>query len=165
MEQRADLLEILDSIHPAELNYQEWVNVGMALKHEGYTAADWDRWSQGDPARYHSGECFRKWGSFHGSSEPVTAGTIVQMALDRGWMPERDPGHELDWDDEISREGVVVDCAWIEGKEVHEPDHWDPSKDLIKYIETLFEAGEHVEINGIAVRPLSAEQLRQLQQK
>ena len=99
MEQRADLLEILDSIHPADLDYQEWVNVGMALKHEGYTAADWDRWSQGDPARYHSGECFRKWGSFHGSSEPVTAGTIVQMAMDQGWMPERDPGHELDWDD------------------------------------------------------------------
>ena len=29
----------------------------------------------------------------------------------------------------------------------------------------VIEAGEHVEINGIAVRPLSAEQLRQLQQK
>ena len=35
MEQRADLLEILNSIHPADLNYQEWINVGMALKHEG----------------------------------------------------------------------------------------------------------------------------------
>lgn len=144
MEQRADLLEILDSIHPADLNYQEWVNVGMALKHEGYTAADWDRWSQGDSARYHSGECFRKWGSFHGSSEPVTAGTIVQLAMDHGWMPERDPGHELDWEDEISREGVVIDSAWVEGREIHEPDNWDPAKELIKYLETLFEAGEHV---------------------
>ena len=144
MEQRADLLEILNSIHPADLDYQEWVNVGMALKHEGYTAADWDRWSQGDPARYHSGECFRKWGSFHGSSEPVTAGTIVQMAIDRGWAPERDPGHELDWEDEISREGVVIDSAWVEGREIHEPDNWDPAKELIKYLETLFEAGEHV---------------------
>ncbi|MDM8237100.1 AAA family ATPase [[Ruminococcus] torques] len=144
MEQRADLLEILDSIHPADLNYQEWVNVGMALKHEGYTAADWDRWSQGDPARYHSGECFRKWGSFYGASEPVTAGTIVQLAIDHGWMPERDPGHELNWDDEISREGVVVDSAWLEGKEIHEPDHWNPAQELIKYLETLFEAGEHV---------------------
>ena len=144
MEQRADLLEILDSIHPADLNYQEWVNVGMALKHEGYTATDWDRWSQGDPARYHSGECFRKWGSFHGASEPVTAGTIVQLAIDHGWMPERDPGHELNWDDEISREGVVVDSAWLEGKEIHEPDHWNAAQELIKYLETLFEAGEHV---------------------
>ena len=44
MEQRADLLEILDNIYPGELDYQEWVNVGMALKQEGYTAEDWDRW-------------------------------------------------------------------------------------------------------------------------
>ena len=146
MEQRADLLEILDSIHPADLDYQEWVNVGMALKHEGYTAADWDRWSQEDPARYHSGECFRKWGSFHGSSEPVTAGTIVQMAMERGWMPERDPGHELDWDDQIGEKDdlVVIDKGWIEGKEIQEPKNWDPVKDLIRYLETLFEAGENV---------------------
>ena len=146
MEQRADLLEILDSIHPADLDYQEWVNVGMALKHEGYTAADWDRWSQEDPARYHSGECFRKWGSFHGSSEPVTAGTIVQMALERGWMPERDPGHELDWDDQIGEKDdlVVIDKGWIEGKEIQEPKNWDPVRELIRYLETLFEAGENV---------------------
>lgn len=146
MEQRADLLEILDSIHPADLDYQEWVNVGMALKHEGYTAADWDRWSQGDPARYHSGECFRKWGSFHGSSEPVTAGTIVQMAMGRGWMPERDPGHELDWDDQIGEKDdlVVIDKGWIEGKEIQEPKNWNPVRDLIRYLETLFEAGENV---------------------
>ena len=43
MEQRADLLEILDNIYPGELDYQEWVSVGMALKQEGYTAEDWDR--------------------------------------------------------------------------------------------------------------------------
>ena len=144
MDQRADLLDILDSIHPAELDYQEWVNVGMALKQEGYTAADWDRWSQRDSARYHSGECFRKWGSFHGSSDPVTAGTIVQQAMDHGWVPERDPGHALDWEDEISREGVIVDSGWVEGKEIHEPDNWNPVRELIRYLETLFEAGEHV---------------------
>lgn len=144
MEQRADLLEILDSIHPGELDYQEWCSVGMALKHEGYTAADWDRWSKRDSARYHSGECFRKWGSFHGSSDPVTAGTIVQMAMDHGWMPEHDPGHELDWNDEISREGVIVDSGWVEGREVREPAHWNPVQDLIRYLEALFEAGENV---------------------
>ena len=146
MEQRADLLEILDSIHPADLDYQEWISVGMALKYEGYTASDWDQWSQRDPARYHSGECFRKWGSFHGSTEPVTAGTIVQMAIDNGWMPERDPGHELDWDDQIGEKDdlVVIDKGWIEGKEIQEPKNWDPVKDLIRYLETLFEAGENV---------------------
>lgn len=31
-----DLLEVLDHIEPAELDYQQWVNVGMALEIEGY---------------------------------------------------------------------------------------------------------------------------------
>lgn len=146
MEQRADLLEILEQIHPADLDYQEWINIGMALKEEGYTAADWDRWSQRDSARYHSGECVRKWNSFHGSSAPVTAGTIVQMAIDRGWGPDRDPGHELDWNDAIGDKDdlVIIDKGWVEGKEIQEPKHWDPVKDLVRYLETLFEAGENV---------------------
>lgn len=146
MEQREDLLEILDSIHPADLDYQEWISVGMALKYEGYTASDWDRWSQRDPARYHFGECFRKWGSFHGSTEPVTAGTIVQMAIDNGWMPKRDPGRALDWEDSIGDKDdlVVIDKGWLEGQEIREPENWDPVKDLVRYLETLFEAGENV---------------------
>ena len=32
--QNTDLKELLDYIDPASLNYQEWVNVGMALKYE-----------------------------------------------------------------------------------------------------------------------------------
>ena len=38
-----DLIPLLDYINPSVLSYQEWINVGMALKHEGYTAMDWDR--------------------------------------------------------------------------------------------------------------------------
>ena len=38
-----DLKEVLQNINPAECNYQEWVAVGMALKHEGYSVNDWDR--------------------------------------------------------------------------------------------------------------------------
>lgn len=144
MEQRTDLLEILGSIDPSDLDYQDWINVGMALKHEGYTANDWDEWSRRDMSRYHSGECFRKWNGFRGSSEPVTAGTIVQLAKDHGWELKRDPGHALDWDSEISRDGIIVDSSWIEGKAIREPDHWDPARELIRYLETLFEAGEHV---------------------
>ena len=46
-----NLLPLLDYINPATVDYQTWVNVGMALKHEGYTASDWDNWSQND-SRY-----------------------------------------------------------------------------------------------------------------
>ena len=57
-----DIKELLNYIQPSELTYQEWINVGMALKTEGCTAADWDSWSRHD-ARYKAGECFRKWGT------------------------------------------------------------------------------------------------------
>lgn len=142
MEQRTDLLEIIEYINPADLDYQGWVNVGMALKHEGYSAGDWDAWSRRDAGRYHTGECERKWNTFRGNASPVTGGTLVQMAMENGWKP--DPGRELDWDDTISRDGVIIDKNWIEGKEVQGPRHWDPARQLIQYLETLFEAGENV---------------------
>lgn len=142
-----DLLSVLPYIPPSELNYQDWVNVGMALKEAGYTWQDWDDWSRLDLLRYHTGECQRKWDSFHGSASPITGATIVQMAKDRGWRPQSDdgPGYELGWDDIIgSRDGVLVDQGWLEGKEVREPETWDPVKDLTKYLEVLFEASENV---------------------
>ena len=43
-----DIKGLLNYINPAELSYQEWVNVGMALKQEGLTAYDWDNWSKND---------------------------------------------------------------------------------------------------------------------
>lgn len=142
MEQRTSLLEIIEHIHPADLEYQDWVNVGMALKHEGYSAGDWDAWSRLDASRYHAGECERKWNSFNGSSSPVTGGTIVQMAMEHGWEP--DHGYELDWDDTISKDRVVIDRNWVEGVEIREPDQWEPAAQLIAYLETLFEAGDNV---------------------
>lgn len=142
--ERTSLEKIIEYINPADLDYQEWVNVGMALKQEGYSANVWDEWSRRDFGRYHAGECERKWRTFSGSSSPITGGTIVQMAMERGWVP--DYGHEMDWDDAISVDSdrVVVDKNWIEEKEVHEPVHWDPAGQLIRYLETLFEAGENV---------------------
>ncbi len=37
-----------------------------------------------------------------------------------------------------------MDQNWIEGQEIREPEEWDPAAQLIKYLETLFEAGENV---------------------
>ena len=145
MKQKTGLLELIGYIDPADLAYQDWVNVGMALKHEGFSAADWDAWSRRDTGRYHAGECARKWETFRGNGNPVTGGTIVQMAMERGWVPEQ--GHELDWDDVIAEDKddlVVVDRSWIEGKEIREPKVWDPVKELTTYIETLFGTDEKV---------------------
>lgn len=145
MEQKTNLLEILAHIDPSLLDYQGWINVGMALKEEGYSAGDWEEWSARDTGRYHRGECIRKWNTFNGADAPVAGGTIYQMALDQGWQPER--GHELNWDDTITRETgshVIIDSTWVEEKEIKEPENWKPEKELITYIETLFGTDENV---------------------
>ena len=144
---RQTIVSALEAIDPTVLTYQEWLSVGMALKYEGFTAADWDTWSRRDPDRYHPGECWHKWDSFQGSDTPITGGTIMQLARDQGWQPPSgDAGHELEWDAIIgSKDKPIVDAAWIEGQEIIEPgDEWDPVQDLITYLETLFEASENV---------------------
>ena len=138
-----DLTDILDNLNASDLNYQEWVDVGMALKHEGYPVSVWDDWSSKDTARYHSGECEKKWRSFRGNASPVTGGTIFQLAVDHGWIPSSG-GYELDWDTEISQDDVVIDTNWIENREISAPRKWHPGEQLTKYLETLFEPGEIV---------------------
>ena len=149
MNQNSNLLDIVNQIDPSQLDYQEWINVGFALKHERFTAADWDNWSRRDTNRYVAGECFRKWDGFNGTAKPVTAATIVQMAKDFGWQPERKDieGFELEWDAVIGSHKddlVVVNKAWLEDKEVNEPTEWKPVEQLVRYLETLFEASENV---------------------
>ncbi|MGE7113230.1 AAA family ATPase [Lysinibacillus sp. NPDC047702] len=147
MENKMDLIPLLKFIDPSSLDYQEWLNVGMSLKHEGYTASDWDTWSARDGARYHSGECFKKWTSFEGSG--ITGATITQMAKDNGWQPKYlndENAHELDWNDEISADAdyKFIDKNWIEGKEIHEPINWNPVREITRYLETLFQSTENV---------------------
>lgn len=131
MEQEIDLNIVLQAIDPAELSYQEWINVGMGLKQAGYDVDVWDDWSEADN-RYHEGECEKKWRSFQGSAAPITAGTIVQMALDRGWRPEQ-PSYELDWSDEIGGWDSAAEQA-----------SWHPAQQLITYLQTLFESSDNV---------------------
>ena len=60
------------------MNYQEWNDVGIALKHENYDVSVWDE------SRYHKGECFKKWETFQGIGSPVTGATITQLAKENG---------------------------------------------------------------------------------
>ena len=138
-----DLMEVLAHIDPARLSYQGWLNVGMALKEEGYAADTWDAWSRRDPARYHANECAKKWNSFQGAGTPVAGGTIVQYAREQGWEPPREEGCALDWDSVIGG-GAIVDTNWLETREVPEARDWHPARELIRYLELLFEAGDTV---------------------
>ena len=144
MEQKQyNLLEILEKTDPALLDYQDWLNVGMALEYEGYSVRIWDEWSRRDASRYHAGECERKWAGFGGRSQsPVTGGTIVQLARIQGWTPPASLDGGLGWDDPISWEGGSTGrCR----PGIKEPgDNWDPAADLIAYLETLFDSTDNV---------------------
>ena len=142
--EKVNLLKALEYIDPAQCDYQDWVNVGMALKHEGYSADDWDNWSRQDSKRYHTGECKSKWDSFNGSSSPVTAGTIVAMAKDNGFMQSSKEYHEIDWDGIINAEEDDIIVSSKEGIKLYEPLDFNPVKEIVTYLETLFEASENV---------------------
>lgn len=142
-----DLLEALDFIRPGELTYQEWTAVGMGLKQAGMSCSVWESWSSTDSGRYHKGECSKKWETFKGAAAPITENSIFRLAFDKGWSGPI--GHALDWGDAIyehgtAQEGVLVDKRWIEGEDVPIPDEWEPDKQLIAYLEAVFEPTENV---------------------
>ena len=140
-----NLLEILNYIPAESCNYTEWLNVGMALKQEGYSPKDWESWSAKDSARFRLGECQKKWESFKGSPNPVTAGTIVEMAKEKGgYVFNRGENEALDFDAVINDEMKIIDASWVESKELHIPSEWKPEEQLIKYLETLFNSDENV---------------------
>ena len=131
------ILEALDYIAASSLNYQEWINIGMALKNEGYPCSAWNDWSAKDAARYKAGECERKWAGFNGSANPVTGGTIVQMAKNNGFTISRFEGDGcMDWDDVIEYDG---DGSTLEVNKIEKP-----TEQLIRYLEALFNADERV---------------------
>ena len=63
----------------ADMDYADWVAVGMALKDHGCSCGVWDAWSSSSQS-YKQGECERKWNGFSGSG--VGFGTVVRMATD-----------------------------------------------------------------------------------
>ena len=137
--------DILASITPSDLSYQEWINVGMALKHEGFPCSLWDEWSRAD-TRYKPGHCEKKWATFHGAGSPVTGGTLLQYATDRGYRPL---GHAIGWDDcigdGVDALNVIRNDGWLEQRELPEAPKADRgAEEIVHYLELLFESGENV---------------------
>lgn len=147
MEYKNDNLEeLLEYINPAELSYQDWCGVGMALKDSGYDVGLWDQWSMRDPARYHVGECEKKWKSFNGADKPITAGTIVKMAIEGGYRStqSKTAGKALEWDDVIGEEYTVTSAKDTQELPIDEPSVWNPASEIRRYLEALFEMSDIV---------------------
>ena len=147
-ESKYDILgEVLPAIDPAMLSYQQWVDVGFALKDGGFTAQDWEQWSARDLKRYHPGECAKKWNTIRASG--VTLGTLVKYARDQGWTPARAAREDraYGWDDVIGGGGdltVVDNPDQVEQHPLPEPREWHPGKQLTRYLELLFSPDELV---------------------
>ena len=134
------MISALNYIPCAELTHDEWIRVGMALQAENYDLQVWDEWSSRDTARYHPGECARRWNSFHGSETPVTGATIIKMAQDRGWKPFAGPEGLMGWNDDVEYDG----SGGGNGFRPVPAEARKPGEDLILYLETLFRPEEHV---------------------
>ena len=138
---QTNLKELLKYIDPASLKYEEWLNVGMALKEEGYMMEDWQEWSASDSERYDGTAFQEKWDSFH--RHDVTGGTIVQMAKDRGWsaekklnvyMSEHKYSPVISWEENYTEPEPLF----------REPSIWNPVKELITYLEVMFEPSDTI---------------------
>ena len=151
MEDKFDLVPLLEYIPPTQLDYLDWVSVGMALKQEGYGFDVWDTWSQQD-SRYNPREMESKWESLgHSKDTPVTGAFITMKAKENGWTSSAYNGSDgnefLAWDDEFSaaKDYKFVDKTWIEGQEIVEPDNnWKPAEQLKKYIQVLFKNDDYI---------------------
>lgn len=140
--------DVLPAIDPARLSYQQWVDVGFALKDGGFAWQDWDAWSRRDPSRYHAGECEKKWRSIQSSG--IALGTLIQYAREQGWTPAAVRSREdraYDWDDTIGAHGdltIVENASQIEAHPLPEPAEWHPGRELTRYLELLFGPDEIV---------------------
>ena len=139
---------MLAAIPASGCTYQEWVDVGMALHHEGLPVSLWDEWSRND-SRYHAGECERKWRTFGKGSEVVTLGTVHKMARDHGWDPAAGM-RTYSWDDWITNDGEPIDTSgWHKEDTMPQmppppSDTYNPVRDITDYLTALFDPEEKV---------------------
>lgn len=77
-----DLLSYID----ADITYDDWIAVGMALHSEGMSLAVWDEWSKRG-TKYRPGCTIPHWRSFRPNAG-ISFGTVVHMAALAGWKPK-----------------------------------------------------------------------------
>ena len=146
--EKFDLVPLLDYISPDD--YEVWYQVGMALKHEGYSCQVWDDWSS-KSAKYHYGECQKKWNTFNEDTSTIVTGAYITMkAKEGGWEKSSTPSDSpkfLAWDAVIGVDKVkpIVDEGFAESEPIPEPPrNWNPREQLLTYINTLFQPDDIV---------------------
>lgn len=79
-------IESLLSVLDPDMDYNDWLRVGMALHHAGQEIGAWESWSS-KGSKYEEGCCERWYGFSSDGENPVTTGTLRHLALEAGWEP------------------------------------------------------------------------------
>lgn len=132
-------IEVLNAI-PPDCSYDEWLKVGMALKHEGANCSVWDSWSARG-TKYKAGECERKWRTFRRND--VTGGTLHHIAESYGYRSQPDNTvydiHNLLLDE------IIVDPSFVSPERVPAPaDNYNAVGDMLEFFTTLFNEDDFV---------------------
>ena len=175
MDDREKVRLAMDRLSCIDMDYGEWLTIGMVCKDVGLSVSEWDAWSRTDPQRYHTGECQRKWAGFGSSSaRRVSVGSVVDICRSHhvelgGGSPSPEPDEPLDIDGEIpdlpppswARERVSDDISdyieveapkvireeYVADERITVPgDAWRRVDDLRRYIQALFREGDVIGI-------------------
>ena len=122
--------EILPRLSPARADaYEDWLAVGMALRHAGADCGLWENWSR-QSGKFREGVCAQKWKSFATSGTTLGIGSLVEWARADGFDPYA--GHTFDWDDiaPISESDAPKISALLN------------NSDLIRYLQAVFKPDE-----------------------
>ena len=149
-----DLEELLRQINPAALEYDQWLKVGAAIKHEGGSVDLWDSWSRSD-RRYRNGDCINRWQGLGNGAAPVTIATLVQYCVEQGGIPPA--RHSLpDGIDEYApipmdgfielpqKQKQIIRKEWLEIEHLPGHDGKTPCQQLTEYLRALFSQDEYV---------------------
>ena len=140
-----NVTELLKYINPDD--YDTWMKVGAALKHEGHSVDLYRQWSMGS-SKYKEGDCEKKWRSFNENTATiVTGGTIYQMACDGGYKPEKGVALDLN---ELWLDEAIVDTKFVSAETVPSVGkNYDDKGDMLEYLTELFEPDDFV---GVCTR-------------
>ena len=79
------VLTALNDWLPPDMDYFDWLRVGMALKAGGYPLQVWEDWSKRG-SKYQPGDCSRRWNGFDEHGE-ISMGTFWRYAREYGYDP------------------------------------------------------------------------------
>jgi hypothetical protein len=112
-----DLAEMLSYIPNDDLDYDQWIKIGMALHHAsgGSAYGVWDAWSQ-KSKKYDETSMPYKWHSFGRSANPVTLGTLAHYAEQNGWTQPVTfvPDVEFDFTPYEAKDSIDIDTAGVD---------------------------------------------------